>query len=94
VHFNNEALIRVKDYLFRRGITPDSFPWPPDGKPDAEPFPGLSAFTEDDAGIFFGRETDILAGLDEFRLLRRNGSPRILAIQAASGAGKSSKLLV
>ena len=92
VHFNNDALIRVKDYLFRRGITPDSFPWPPEGKPDAEPFPGLSAFTEDDAGIFFGRETDILAGLDEFRLLRRNGSPRILAIQAASGAGKSSFL--
>ena len=92
VHFNNDALIRVKDYLFRRGITPDSFPWPPEGKPDAEPFPGLSAFTEDDAGIFFGRETDILAGLDEIRLLRRNGSPRILAIQAASGAGKSSFL--
>jgi WD40 repeat protein len=92
VHFNNDALIKVKDYLFRRGITPDSFPWPPEGKPDAEPFPGLSAFTEDDAGIFFGRETDILAGLDEFRLLRRNGSPRILAIQAASGAGKSSFL--
>jgi WD40 repeat protein len=92
VHFNNEALIRVKDYLFRRGITPDSFPWPPEGKPDAEPFPGLSAFTEDDAGIFFGRETDILAGLDEFRLLRRNANPRFLAIQAASGAGKSSFL--
>jgi WD40 repeat protein len=92
VHFNNDALVRVKDYLFRRGITPDSFPWPSEGKPDAEPFPGLSAFTEDDAGIFFGRETDILAGLDEFRLLRRNGSPRILAIQAASGAGKSSFL--
>ena len=92
VHFNNDALLKVKDYLFKRGITPDSFPWPPENKADAEPFPGLNAFTEDDAGIFFGRESDILIGLDELRLLRRNRSPRILAIQAASGAGKSSFL--
>ena len=92
VRFNNDALLKVKDYLFKRGITPDSFPWPPENKPDAEPFPGLGAFSEDDAGIFFGRETDILIGLDELRLLRRNRSPRILAIQAASGAGKSSFL--
>ena len=92
VRFNNGALLKIKDYLFRRGITPDSFPWPPGDKPDAEPFPGLRAFTEDEAGVFFGRDADILHGLDEFRLLRRKGSPRILAIQASSGAGKSSFL--
>ena len=34
---------------------------------DAPPFPGLSAFTEEDAGIFFGRDTDILRGLDKLR---------------------------
>jgi WD40 repeat protein len=90
VHFNDDALAKIKDYLIRRGINPDSFPWPPAGKPDAEPFPGLSAFGEDDAAIFFGRDADILTSLDEFRLLRRKGSPRFLAIQAASGAGKSS----
>ncbi len=92
VRFNEEALAKIKDYLVKRGITPDNFPWPPQGKPDAEPFPGLSAFTEDDAAIFFGRDADILTGLDEFRLLRRRESPRFLAIQAASGAGKSSYL--
>ena len=59
---------------------------------DAAPFPGLSAFTEIDAGIFFGRDTDILRGLDRLRILRRNDCPRILLIQAASGAGKSSYL--
>ena len=65
------------------------FPWPPEDKPDAEPFPGLRTFTEEEADIFFGRDADILHGLDEFRLLRRNGSPRILAIQASlSGAPK------
>ena len=92
VRFNEAALAKIKDYLIKRGITADNFPWPPQGKPDAEPFPGLSAFTEDDAAIFFGRDSDILTGLDEFRLLRRRGSPRFLAIQAASGAGKSSYL--
>jgi WD40 repeat protein len=92
VYLNRPALDKIKDYLVKRGITPDSFPWPPEGKPNAEPFPGLSAFTDEDAAIFFGRDADILNGLDELRLLRRNGTPRLLAIQAASGAGKSSYL--
>jgi formylglycine-generating enzyme required for sulfatase activity len=92
VRFNEKALASVKDYLFKRGITPDHFPWPPQDKPNAEPFPGLSAFAEDDAGIFFGRDADILRGLDKLRVLRRNGRPRLLVIQSASGAGKSSYL--
>ncbi|MEJ0050154.1 MAG: TIR domain-containing protein [Methylovirgula sp.] len=92
VTFNAEALAKIKDYLVRRGITPESFPWPPEDRPDAPPFPGLNAFTEYDAAIFFGRDADILGGLDEVRLLCRNGSPNLLAIQASSGAGKSSFL--
>lgn len=92
VLFNGAALSSVKDYLSKRGITPDHFPWPPPDRPDAEPFPGLSAFTEEDAGIFFGRDADIVRGLDRLRLLRRNGRPRLLVIQSASGAGKSSYL--
>lgn len=92
VHFNADGLARVKDFLIKRGITPDCFAWPPADRPDADPFPGLSAFAEDDAGIFFGRDADIVRGLDRLRILRRNGRPRLLVIQAASGAGKSSYL--
>ncbi len=92
VRFNADALASVKEYLFKRGITPDHFAWPPLDRPDAAPFPGLSAFTEDDAGIFFGRDSDILRGLDKLRVVRRNGRPRVVVIQAASGAGKSSFL--
>jgi formylglycine-generating enzyme required for sulfatase activity len=92
VRFNGDALGSVKAYLVKRGITPDRFAWPPEGKPDAKPFPGLSAFSEDDAGIFFGRDSDILRGLDKLRIMRRNARPRALVIQAASGAGKSSYL--
>jgi hypothetical protein len=52
VHFNPAGLARIKDFLAKRGITPDRFALPPQDRPDAQPFPGLSAFTEDDAGIF------------------------------------------
>jgi formylglycine-generating enzyme required for sulfatase activity len=92
VRFNRDALASVKDYLFRRGITPDHFAWPPPDRADAGPYPGLNAFGEDDAGIFFGRDADILRGLDKLRLMRRDGRPRALVITAASGAGKSSYL--
>ena len=60
------ALAKIKDYLVKRGIAADNFPWPPQGKLDAEPFPVLSAFTEDDAAIFFGRDADILTGSMSF----------------------------
>ena len=80
VRFNGDAMAKVKEYLFKRGITPDHFAWPAQGKLDAEPFPGLSAFTEEDAGIFFGRDADILRGLDKLRVMRRNGRPRVLVI--------------
>jgi formylglycine-generating enzyme required for sulfatase activity len=92
VRFNGKALARIRDYLLKRGITPDYFPWPPRERPDAAPFPGLSAFGEGDAGIFFGRDADILRGLDSLRIVRRDRRPRTLVIQAASGAGKSSFL--
>jgi formylglycine-generating enzyme required for sulfatase activity len=90
VAFNGEALARVKAYLLKRGIASEHFTWPPPNKPDAEPFPGLTAFTEEEAGIFFGRDVDIVRGLDKLRIMRRNGRPRALVIQASSGAGKSS----
>jgi hypothetical protein len=49
------------------------------------PFPGLRAFDEDDAPIYFGRgrETDAL-------LRRLSAGDRFLAVVGASGSGKSS----
>ena len=89
VEFNGAALEAVKARLEDLGVAPGSFAWPPKGRPNAEPYPGLSALGEDDAGIFFGRDADIMTGLAELRLVRRRGTPRLLVIQAASGAGKS-----
>ena len=90
VEFNLPALQSIKARLAALGITPGSFAWTPRDK--AGPYPGLSAFTEEDAGIYFGREGDIMAGMTEIRLLRKRSTPRTLVIQGASGAGKSSFL--
>jgi WD40 repeat protein len=92
VAFNPGELAKIKARLDDLGIAPGSFAWPPKERPNAEPYPGLSAFTEDDAGIFFGRDADIMSALTEIRMARRRRSPRVIVIDAASGAGKSSFL--
>jgi formylglycine-generating enzyme required for sulfatase activity len=55
-------------------------PWPP----DRSPFPGLNAFTESDADIFFGR------GYETDALIRQLTASRFVAVVGASGSGKSS----
>ena len=50
------------------------------------PYPGLASFTEEDAEFFFGRELEVEA---VWKKLKR---PRMLALIAPSGAGKSSFL--
>jgi conflict system STAND superfamily ATPase/TIR domain-containing protein len=92
VDFNRAALNAIHAKLIEWGIARDSFEWPSRHNPKAAPYPGLDAFNEHSAGIFFGRETDIMAGIRELRQIRHRGSPRLLVIQAASGAGKSSFL--
>ena len=91
VELHMPALRAIQARLAHLGIAPDSFAWTP-AKPGAGPYPGLSAFTEDDAGIFFGREASIMSGVTELRQMRKRRSPRFLVIEAASGAGKSSFL--
>ena len=69
----------------------DDFGWPPkDG--DHCPFPGLPAFDERLAGVYFGREAETQSVLEELRRMRANGEPRLLMIVGASGSGKSSLL--
>jgi formylglycine-generating enzyme required for sulfatase activity len=90
VEFHLPALQSIKARLAHLGIAPGSFSWT--AKPGAGPYPGLAAFTEDDAGVFFGREANIMAGITELRQMRKRRAPRFLVIEAASGAGKSSFL--
>jgi formylglycine-generating enzyme required for sulfatase activity len=92
IDFNRAALNAIHAKLIDCGIAPDAFAWPPRHNPKALPYPGLDAFDGHSAGIFFGREADVMAGIRDLRLIRHRGSPRLLVIQAASGAGKSSYL--
>jgi hypothetical protein len=92
VRLSGDALQKIQAQLVETGIAPQSYPWPPDDRPDAPIFPGLASFDERDAAIYFGRDADIVRGLDGLRRLRRQARPRVIAIQAASGAGKSSFL--
>jgi formylglycine-generating enzyme required for sulfatase activity len=92
IEFNRLALEAIHAKLIEWGHAPDSFAWPPKERPNAQPYPGLDAFDEHSAGIFFGREADTMSGIRDLRLMRHRGSPRLMVIQAASGAGKSSFL--
>ena len=63
------------------------FPTPTvSSREERSPYPGLSAFTEDDAEFFFGRETEVA------KLWRKLTSRRLLAVIGPSGVGKSSLL--
>ena len=56
------------------------------GDERARPYPGLSAFQQEDAEFFYGRELEVEA---LWKKLRR---PHLLAVIGPSGAGKSSFL--
>jgi DNA-binding winged helix-turn-helix (wHTH) protein/WD40 repeat protein len=53
---------------------------------ERSPYPGLAAFTEEDAEFFFGREADVA------RMWRKLTSRRLLGVIGPSGVGKSSFL--
>ena len=68
------------------GCQRSTFPDPP-LREETNPWPGLSAYTEDSADVFFGRARAVR--MLEQRLLAASPSP-VLALVGASGAGKSS----
>jgi WD40 repeat protein len=55
------------------------------------PYPGLMAFEEEDAPVFFGRETAVEDGLSRLAVLPSRG-PKWLLLLGTSGCGKSSVL--
>lgn len=93
VAFHRPGLSRIKQRLESLGIGAENFAWRPSAPAaSASPYPGLAGFQEGDAGIFFGRGGSIARCFSEVRRLRRRGAGAMLAIQAGSGAGKSSFL--
>ncbi len=56
------------------------------------PYPGLMAFEEADAAIYFGRDDDIRALIQRLEARRVQGGEKLVVVLGASGAGKSSLL--
>ena len=56
------------------------------------PYPGLMAFEEEDAPIYFGRDDEIRHLIERLRARRTLGGARLLVLLGASGSGKSSLL--
>ncbi len=63
--------------------------WPPPGKPQASPFPGLLAFDRPRAPVFFGRDGAITRVHQQLNALAQR-TPALLLLLGASGTGKSS----
>ncbi|MFN0264732.1 TIR domain-containing protein [Tepidamorphus sp. 3E244] len=90
VKLSSDGLKRLRIGLAEAGLDARHFAWPPADDPDRSPYRGLKALAAEDAGIFFGRDGQIVLGMDAMRGLREAASPRLMAILGASGAGKSS----
>ena len=56
------------------------------------PFPGLLAFQEEDAAIYFGRDDDIRRLIERLNARRAQGGAQLVALLGSSGSGKSSLL--
>lgn len=61
-------------------------------RPDRSPYPGLLAFEEADAAVFFGRDAEVQQCLDLLVNIRRFSGARAVVLLGASGSGKSSVL--
>jgi WD40 repeat protein len=86
---DNRGWQEVLEALDRSGLDPDDwFPIPP----NVGPYPGLVAFDEKDAGVFFGRKVEITEYLGILDTLRGPDRSQVLVISGGSGSGKSSLL--
>lgn len=95
VVFPAQELHRLRDGLAKLdlvGFAPKNFPWPPVHEPDRAPYRGLKPLDIPDAGVFFGRDADLVRAREAFLLLREQGGRRLFVVLGASGSGKSSFL--
>ena len=56
------------------------------------PYPGLLAFDQADAAIYFGRDDDVRRVIERLNARRAQGGAKLVAVLGASGSGKSSLL--
>jgi WD40 repeat protein len=95
VHIAEAALTSLRRGLAKAGLGATTFELQRDQSGPfgwRAPYRGLEALEPEDAAVFFGRNADIVRGIDMLRGLAARMPPRVLVILGASGAGKSSFL--
>ncbi|MDA2891294.1 TIR domain-containing protein [Mycolicibacterium sp. BiH015] len=93
VAFSADGLYRLFQGIKGAGISADSFHWPPVHDPARAPYRGWEPLSEADAAVFFGRDAELVQGLDALRGMRKDASRQSLFIVLGpSGVGKSSFL--
>jgi WD40 repeat protein len=102
VCFSHEGLESLRLGLAQAGLTSfetASFPWPApgfeheaDGTTPRRPYRGLKPVDLPDAGVFFGRDADLVRARDHLADLRDRGGSCLVVLLGASGSGKSSFL--
>ncbi|HYU34445.1 MAG TPA: TIR domain-containing protein [Thermoanaerobaculia bacterium] len=102
VRFSHEGLESLRLGLVQAGLTSfdtESFPWPArgfeheaDGTTPRRPYRGLKPVDVPDAGVFFGRDADLVRARDHLADLRDRGGRCLVVLLGASGSGKSSFL--
>jgi WD40 repeat protein len=92
VVFLSDGLHRLQKGIVGAGIGAETFVWPPPNDPQRAPYRGWEPLEEVDAAVFFGRDAQILRGLDALRGMRRSGLETLFVVLGPSGTGKSSFL--
>jgi WD40 repeat protein len=92
VQFLSEGLYRLREGILGAGIGAETFVWPPPNDPQRGPYRGWEPLQEVDAAVFFGRDAQILRGLDDLRGMRRSELETVFVVLGPSGTGKSSFL--
>ncbi|MEK8091712.1 AAA family ATPase [Methylocystis sp. IM3] len=92
VTFSIRGLDALRAALVQTRVNARFFAWPPQNEPDRAPYRGLEALDAVDAGVFFGRDAELVEALDALRSLAAGGPGRLFIVAGEAGAGKSSFL--
>ena len=92
VTFQTEGLQRLLRGMRQAGIGAEQFAWPPADDPERSPYRGWAPLEDKDAAVFFGRDAQIVRGMDALRGMRASGVESLFVILGPSGVGKSSFL--
>jgi WD40 repeat protein len=92
VLFARAGLHQLREAIRGAGIGADNFVWPPPRQLDRAPYRGWEPFEELDAGVFFGRDAQIVRALDTLRMMRTARVDSLFVVLGPSGSGKSSFL--